>query len=455
MNFSASTYQNEFLPADATEVHAVITVAATDGGGASATVAAEKAVVLIVDTSGSMGQPGTKIRAARQAVAASVEELPDGTWFAVIAGTQEAECVYPPTFGTGEPPALARADARTRAEAAEVGRQLRPEGGTAISTWLDLARDVFAGQPDAIRLAYLLTDGRNESEPHENLEAALRRCTDVFQCDARGVGSDWNVAELRLITSTLLGEVDIIADPAEMDEDFRTFLERALGKAVADVRLRIWAPQGSTVKFLRQVAPTIDDLTAKATPVNPLTGDFPTGSWGGDESRDYHLCVSVPPGKVGDEKLAARVSLVVDGQPVSQALVKAIWTDDEALSARISPQVAHYTGQAELAAAIQEGLEARKAGDVDTATVKLGRAVQLAHESGNEGTVKLLQKVVDVDDAASGTVRLKRGVAATDEMALDTRSTRTVRVTAKPVASPTSGGAAPATPTPPAPPTGA
>ncbi|MDP1805903.1 MAG: VWA domain-containing protein, partial [Acidimicrobiales bacterium] len=375
----------------------------------------------------------TKIRAARHAVAASVEELPDGTWFAVISGSHEAMCIYPPTYATGEPPSLARADASTRAEAVEIAKQLRPEGGTAISTWLDMARDVFAGHPEAIKLAYLLTDGRNESEPRQNLDAALRRCEGVFQCDARGVGSDWEVAELRLITSALLGKVDIISEPDQMDDDFRAFLEGALGKAVADVRLRIWAPQGSSIKFLRQVAPAIDDLTAKAAPVNPLTGDFPTGAWGGEESRDYHLCVNVPPGKVGDEKLAARVSLVVDDQPVSQALVKAIWTDDHALSARISPQVAHYTGQAELASSIHEGLEARKAGDDDTATVKLGRAVQLAHESGNEGTVKLLQKVVEVDDAAKGTVRLKRGVAAVDEMALDTRSTRTVRVTAKPV----------------------
>ena len=433
MNFSASTYQNEFLPADASEVHAVVTVTSSGGDGTAAPAAApDKAVVLIVDTSGSMGQPNTKIRAARHALAASLEELPDGTWFAVISGSHEAMCVYPPTYATGEPPSLARADGRTRAEAVEIARLLQPEGGTAISTWLDMARDVFAGHPEAIKLAYLLTDGRNESEPHENLEAALRRCEGVFQCDARGVGSDWEVSELRLITSALLGEVDIISAPDEMDDDFRAFLERALGKAVADVRLRIWAPQGSSIKFLRQVAPNIDDLTAKATPVNPLTGDFPTGAWGGEESRDYHLSVNVPPGKVGDEKLAARVSLVVDGQPVSQTLVKAIWTDDHALTARISPQVAHYTGQAELASAIAEGLEARKAGDDDTATVKLGRAVQLAHESGNEGTVKLLQKVVEVDDPATGTVRLKRGVAAVDEMALDTRSTRTVRVTAKP-----------------------
>ena len=64
--------------------------------------------------------------------------------------------------------------------------------------------------------------------------------------------------------------------------------------------------------------------------------------------------------------LAARVSLVAssaDGQQVlGQGLIKATWTEDEALSTRISPGVAHYTGQAELADAIQEGLEARQAG---------------------------------------------------------------------------------------------
>ena len=129
------------------------------------------------------------------------------------------------------------------------------------------------------------------------------------------------------------------------------------------------------------------------------------------------------------------MSLVVNDEVATQSLVKAIWTDDEALSTRISPQVAHYTGQAELAQVIQEGLEARKAGDDVTATVKLGRAVQLANESGNEGTVRLLRKVVEVEDPATGTVRLKRDVEAVDEMELDTRSTRTVRVTSNPASS--------------------
>ena len=113
---------------------------------------------------------------------------------------------------------------------------------------------------------------------------------------------------------------------------------------------------------------------------------------------------------------------------LSQGLIKAIWTDDQQLSTQINREVAHYTGQAELAECIQDGLEARKAGDDATATFKLGRAVQLASESGNDGTLKLLAAVVDVEDAATGTVRLRNEIAEVDEMALDTRSTKTVRV---------------------------
>ncbi len=423
MSFTATTYQNEYLPTGATEVHAIVTVAADDSLQQAAT--GEKCIALVVDTSGSMSNPMGKIHAARRAVAAAVGQLPDGVRFCIIAGDHEAHLVYP-TSGVD----LAVADDATRQEATEAARQLEPSGGTAISTWLDLTLQMMDGYA-GIKLAYLLTDGKNESEPSSKLDQAIERCTGEFQCDARGVGDAWEVDELRKIAHALLGEVDIVKQPDEMDDDFREFLERALGKSVRDVRLKIWAPKGSTVRYVKQVAPAIEDLTDSATQEGPLVRAYSTGAWGGGESRDYHVCVDVPPGEVGQEKLAARVMLDVDGQEISQGLVRAIWTEDSALTTRIDPQVAHYTGQADLAEAIQEGLKARKAGDEEGATIKLGKAVKLAHESGNEATVRLLKKVVEVEDPAAGTVRLKKKVEELDEMELDTRSTRTVRVTAK------------------------
>jgi von Willebrand factor type A C-terminal domain/von Willebrand factor type A domain len=417
--FTADVYQNEFLPADGTEVNAILTVASA--GGAGSAQQAEAAEIVIIDTSGSMEVPRAKMNAARDATGAAIDCIRDGVPFAVIAGTDTAGVVYPTSGG------LRPATETTRAEAGIAAARLRGGGGTAIGSWLTLARELFATVPGRICHAILLTDGANEHETSEQLDAVLASCEGRFQCDCRGVGTDWQVSELRRVASVLLGTVDIIADPADMATDFRSMIETAMGKATGSVSLRLWTPQGAQVAFVRQVEPTVDELTDRSVPVNALTSDYPTGTWG-EESRDYHLCIEVQPRNLGDEMLAGRVSLLEGDEVISQGLVKAIWTDDQQLSTRINREVAHYTGQAELAECIQDGLEARKTGDDATATSKLGRAVQLASESGNDGTLKLLAAVVDVDDAATGTVRLRREVADADEMALDTRSTKTVRV---------------------------
>ncbi|MFE2041295.1 VWA domain-containing protein [Streptomyces sp. NPDC059477] len=435
--FSMDVYQNEYLPEGGREVNAIVTVSATGGGTVGSAVGAQHvyspgqgpsaAVALMVDCSGSMDYPPTKMRNARDATAAAIDTLRDGVHFAVIDGTHVAREVYP---AGGR---LAVADPTTREQAKQALRRLSAGGGTAIGTWLRLADRLLSTAEVEIRHGILLTDGRNEHESPEDLRAALDSCAGRFTCDARGVGTDWEVKEVTTIASSLLGTADIVADPTGLAADFTQMMETAMGKEVADVSLRLWTPVGTTIKYVKQVAPTVADLTGRRTEAGPRAGDYPTGSWG-DESRDYHVCVEVPAASLGQEMLAARVSLVIpeaDGSVRNlgaQGLVRAVWTDDVAASTSINPQVAHYTGQAELAQVIQQGLDLRKSGDMDGATAKLGRAVQLASASGNADTAKLLAKVVDVVDATTGTVRLKTKVAEADEMTLETRSTKTVRV---------------------------
>jgi hypothetical protein len=418
--FTADVYQNEFLALGATDVDAVVTVTATDAAPVAAAATTAAAEIVIVDASGSMITSG-KLKAAKQATAAAIDAIRDGVVFGVISGTEEARAVFP-LNGT-----LAPASGETRARAKAAVANIVPSGGTAIGTWLTLARRLFDGTPAGLRHAILLTDGQNQHETVDELERVLADCQGHFQCDCRGVGTDWEVAELRRIASALLGSVDIIAQPEDMVADFQAMIERAMARGTADVALRLWTPQGAKVGFVKQVAPTIQDLTDRAVPVDALSADYPTGAWS-NESRDYHVSVHVAAREVGDEVLAGRLSLVVDGQVVTQALIRAVWTDEPGLSTRINREVAHYTGQAELAEVIQEGLEARRAGDEAAATFKLGRAVQLATAGGNDGTLKLLRRVVEIDDPESGTVRLSGSVDEVDEMSLDTRSTKTVRV---------------------------
>jgi hypothetical protein len=418
--FDLQCFHNEYLAEGQQEINAIITVASDNATGETPAVmspTAPRAEVIIVDGSGSMD--GAKIREARRATAAAIGCIRDGAHFAVIEGDDHARALYPKE-------GLAGANRKSRDEAVSSLRNLHASGGTAIGRWIDAATDLLSSE-GGVRHAILLTDGRDESETPEELDAALARASGHFQCDCRGVGADWDVAELRRISTALLGTVDIVADPKHLAADFEAMMHQAMGRSVANVAIRVWTPQGAEVQFLKQVAPEIVDLTPSRVEVNQMTGDYATGAWG-HEARDYHLSVKVPPGRVGDEMLAARISAVVDGEVVGQAPVQATWTDDTALSTRINRHVAHYTGQQELADAIQDGLDARKNGDPDTARVKLGRAVQLAHESDNQEIAALLARVVDVEDAATGRVRIKTRVEAEDEMTLDTRSVKTSRV---------------------------
>ncbi|SMO35931.1 vWA domain-containing protein [Propioniciclava tarda] len=421
--FTSTVYQNEFLPDGGTDVNAIVRLGVSGAGRAGASGKAPGEII-IVDTSGSMGQ--VNMAAAKNAAMTAVDTIADGTFFAVVAGTHEAYLAYP-MVRTGR--GMVEMNPRTRAEAKQAISWFNAEGGTAIGAWLNLARALFGSMGDALgnKHALLLTDGEDRDESQADLDMAIRASMGVFQCDCRGVGTDWIVSEIRKVSSALLGTVDIIPDPSRMAAEFASIMQASASRGVTDAELRVWVPQGAQVLFVRQVSPTVDDLTARGVPVNPLTSGYPTGSWS-DEERDYHVGVRLPAKALGQEQLAARVQLVVDGQPVTQGLVKATWSNDAALTTRISPEVAHYTGQTELAAAIQEGLAAKASGDEAGATTKLGRAIQLAVASGNEEATSKLKKVVDVVDAGTGTVRLKRAVDKADEMALDTASTKTTRI---------------------------
>ncbi len=429
-SFTCAVHQNPYLPEDGTQVDVVVTVTAdVDGalpgegagtgpapGNATAGERGPDAVeVILLDCSGSMSA-GRRIEEARRAGAVAVDTLRDGVAFAVIQGTNRARQVYPDD-------GLAIVSERTRAEAKARIATLKATSGTAIGTWLLAARELMLTAPGAIHHALLLTDGQNYERP-DRFAAALAACEGVFQCDARGVGADWNVEELRRIATALLGSVALLREPADIAADFQAVIQTVMGRGVPDVRLRIWTPRGAQIRFVRQVSPQIDELTDRATAVSDLIRDYPTGAWG-SETRDYHVCVDVPPAAVGGRRLAARINLLDGEDTLSTAKVEVLWTDDSAESTRINEVVAHYTGQAELARAIQDGIRARQAGDEDTAATALGRAAQLASVAGDEDTLARLAKVVEIIDAPTGRVRRREAVERLDEMDLDASSTTT------------------------------
>ena len=287
--FKAEVFQNQFLPLGASEVHAIMTVTAGQSMGAQGS---GRLFGILCDVSGSM--EGVKILAARAAITKLVSMLPEDCSFFIVSGSDTAKLIAP----------VAPATATNKDRAIAAVRQVRADGGTTISVWLGAALKQFQTQPGAMKQALLLTDGQNDEMDGQRLEKVLSDCEGVFQCDCRGVGTDWKVDQLRRIANKLLGTTDIIPAPAQIEADFQAILTKALGKSVSDVFLRLWTPQGANVLYCKEVSPEIVDLTQRARQLKPQVRDYPTGAWGKSEARDFHFCIEVKPGAAGDEVLA-------------------------------------------------------------------------------------------------------------------------------------------------------
>jgi len=95
--FTGDVFQNEYLPDRVREVNAIVTV--TSAGSIAdgpADVTAGAAEIIIIDCSGSMGEPVAKMDQAREATGAAIDAIDDGVAFAVVAGSWRARPVCPP-----------------------------------------------------------------------------------------------------------------------------------------------------------------------------------------------------------------------------------------------------------------------------------------------------------------------------------------------------------------------
>ncbi len=410
-SFSVELSQNKYLSTSDNFAHAVLVVRA-EGMPAEPVAAAE---VLLVDCSSSMDWPPTKIVNARRAAAAAIDLLKDGTLFAIVAGTERATMRYPVTEE------LCAANPETRARAKAVAANLTANGSTAMSTWLALANRLLARHPNAIRHALLLTDGINQGESQATLNRVLDECRDRFTCDARGIGDDWEPEDLRRIATVLHGTADAVVEDVELAADFGRIIQSAMGKSVRELRLRIVTPPFARVEFVRQVVPTEMELVGQ----DPAGGgvEVSTGSWG-PETREFLICLRLDDltnRPQGQDLQLGRVELATDddvGALPDPLPILGHITADVTLSTRIDDKVERHTVQARLSKKLGEGWAHYGEGDMDAAARAWGEAARIATELGNEEVLRRLRRLVDIEDATGGVVRIKDSVQQRDGFSL-------------------------------------
>ncbi|MDG4792166.1 VWA domain-containing protein [Micromonospora sp. WMMD1102] len=405
--FGLEVVQNPYRSTSDTGMAVVLRVTARTPDRSALPAAGTAGVVVLVDCSSSMGYPQSKIVAAKQATRAAIDTIRDGSSFAIVAGTETARMVYPDRART----AVASASTRTAAKRA-VGH-LYAGGGTAMGQWLRLAHQLLGPYPDLVRHAILLTDGRNEHETAEQLEEVLTSSAGTFVCDARGIGDDWDHRQLLRITSVLRGTAEAVGQVEELVADFGSIMDRAMGKQVPDLRIRLTTAPGVRVRSVRQETPTLADLTEHATVLDDRTTEFYTGSWSGEESRDFLVDLAIgyvsagerPP--LEEERRAARVDLLMAGERCADPRPIVLrWTDDPVAPTRIEPVLARHLGQEELGDAVAAGCDALEAGNRKLAEEQLGLAVVLAQRLGATEVLHRLAGLVEITGDSDHPARL-------------------------------------------------
>lgn len=407
--FTLTVDQNKHVPPGTAEMAAVLTVACETTGASTS----EVAEIIVIDRSGSMH--GDKIAAAKNAAKAAVDALPDGAYFAVLAGESGAQQIYP------REPRLGRATDRERADAKRDIGKTRVQGGTDIGQWLRAASDLLAARPDAIGHVLLLTDGQGSTA-----ERDLAHCDGTLTCHAVGIGTDWNPDQLLMLAERYQGRRAFIEDLDDLGAYFAQVVAEATSKALGDVELRFKPSIGAAIGSVRQMYPTLSDLNPHRYDVDARTIGVPLAPWG-TETREYMVDLSSKVGGLGEEFRIAGVQLVRSGsgEILARGNVLISWTNDLNLNTEVNPVVAAHTGQALLVGEVRAGLAALRANDPHTATRHLGTARALADESGNEGTAKLLDRILDFDPG-TGTSKLKPGMTRADhfQVEADTDVTR-------------------------------
>ncbi|MGW4568461.1 VWA domain-containing protein [Streptomyces sp. NPDC004561] len=404
------------------EMHAILEIGVRGHGGPGLVTGHAPgrgpalAEVLIIDTSRSMLHPAAKLHAAKDATVAAVRMLPEGTAFAVLSGRFDATVVHPGP----DRAVLAVAGPAERAAAERAVRILDADGGTAIGTWLDLARRLLKEQPAPIKHVLLLTDGGNEHDHRAAmpLDTALDACEGRFICDAWGIGDDWDAELLLRITRRLHGRAGAVRSESELTAAYEELVTGLLGTAVPELRIRLTPTPGTVIRQVKQVVPGEQELLATTAGFAERGTEYVTRAWG-DEVRHFQVVLAADPTgrERGEDLQLAAVEVVVPdfGRPVrlpppQPVLVR--WTDNPLDASRRHPGVRRHELYQQASAAVARAYRAwlRAADGRPVADRELARALELAGELGDTQLLDALRRIED----GPGTGRVRTGLKDVD-----------------------------------------
>src|SRR5262249_38893522 len=196
------------------------------------------AMVLVVDTSGSMA--GRKIEDARQSALAMLDEMQSDDMVSVVRFATQAEVLVP----------LGRVR-DVRSEARRQIERLRAEGNTDIANALRSADRALGWTRDGrVGRIVLVTDGRDTSGAPRRTgsEVARTEASRGFTVSALGIGSDYDDAYLAGISDAGRGNYELLRDTSSLSRFLSKELREAARTRVRNVEARLTLPADARIR---------------------------------------------------------------------------------------------------------------------------------------------------------------------------------------------------------------
>ncbi len=184
-------------------------------------------LVLVIDRSTSM--QGARIRNVKMAAMDLLEALEPDDWLSIIAFSDRAEVVIPPT------------PVRERHSFSSAIASLLPRGGTEIYQGLlsGLTQVQRHASPEYVNHVLLLTDGRTYGDEELSLHATSQARDYGIGVSAFGIGEDWHDVFLDTLARKGGGVSQYISSPSQIRQVLREEIQGLSKAVVKSMSLRI------------------------------------------------------------------------------------------------------------------------------------------------------------------------------------------------------------------------
>ncbi len=413
------------------------------------------ALTLVIDSSGSMREPGGRAAAPRESVGRETEGAPLSKLETAIAATQTLLSNL--NLRPSDLISIIQFDDVARVllplSPLENGRNARAaletlksySGGTQLAHGLRAARGELSRilQGGVAQRVILLTDGQ-AFDPQACRVAAAELAQAEAPLACIGIGDDYNEELLRDLAEIGRGRPYHLPDIEQLDEIFQTEVQNSVREVVTGLRAEVQVVKGVALDSVTRIYPDLAEIAIPIAPPDapPAAPTAPPLSLGNIMAGDYTVFVlefsvagqARPGGRVRVAQLQLSGSVARANGSAAQGdaaqgdlesprhdLVVS-FSGEESRAEKVDEEVMGYVQQRNVDRLVQSAVR-RSQTDLPGARTSLQGAVEMTRRLGNVRVTQLLQQSLDELGEKGGLSSSTRKT-----IALETR-TRTIKTT--------------------------